>query len=76
MWAPPELYYATPDLVAKFLEMSRAVLPDERGNEIVRVVLEEFESLMDIEPLVRLLGGPGSEPHVIRTPESEGVRHA
>lgn len=76
MWAPPELYYATPDLVAKFLEMSRAVLPDERGNEIVRLVLEEFESLKNIEPLVGLLSGSGLEPHVVRNPESEGVRHA
>lgn len=76
MWATPELYYATADLVAKFSEMSRAVLPEERAREIVRLVLDGFERLENIEPLVRLCRGNGPEPHPVRNSESEGVRHA
>ena len=76
MWAPPKLYFTTPDLVGKFSEMSRAVLPEEQRSEVVRLVLDEFENLNNLDPLVRLLRGNGAESHAVRNPESEGLRHA
>jgi len=76
MWAPPEMHFTTPDLIGKFSEMSRAVLPDGRRSEIVHLVLDDFERLQDLEPLVRLLGAAWRPSRMVPNPEGEGVPHA
>ncbi len=79
-WEPPiDLVVSagtTPDLIGKFSEMSRAVLPEGRENEIVHLVLDDFERLQDLEPLVRLLGSSVAQSRVVPNPEGEGVPHA
>ncbi len=76
MWATPEMYFTTPDLIGKFSEMSRAALPEGRRSEIVHLVLDDFERLQNLEPLVRLLGSSGAQSRVGLNPEGEGVPHA
>ena len=76
MWAPPELYYATPDLIDKFVEMSRGVLSEAQRNEVVDLVLNEFERLPDLTSLVHLLEGNAASSDTSQKPESEGLWNA
>ena len=76
MWASREMYYSTPDLVEKFMEMSKPQLPENRRNEVVRLVLNDFDRLPNLEPLVRLLDGAGASSRPTMNPEREGVSHA
>ncbi|HKX17245.1 MAG TPA: MmgE/PrpD family protein [bacterium] len=76
MWAPREMYYATPDLIDKFMEMTRPLLPEDRRNEVVHLVLNDFDRLPDLEPLLRLLRGAGAPSRSGANPQREGASHA
>ena len=76
MWAPREMYYPTPVLIEKFTEMSRAALSDAQRIGVVRLVLDEFERLPNLTPLVRLLEGTAVPPRPVENPEREGAHDA
>lgn len=75
MWAPRNMYYATPDLIAKFAEMSRATLSEAQRTNVVPLVLDEFDRLPDLTPLVRLLEGNAAPSSAMPNLEREGVPH-
>jgi hypothetical protein len=70
------MYYATPDLVDKFTEMSGPLLSRDRQDEVVRLVLNDFDRLPDIDRLLRLLDSEGTSSRSGTTPTQEGSSHA
>ncbi len=55
MWGPPETLFTDGDLLAKFAEMTRGVIPEGRRTELARLVLRDFDTLDTLEPLLALV---------------------
>ncbi len=57
MWGPRETRFTDQDLIAKFTEMTRGMIPDGCRADLIRLVLHDLHRLDSLDLVIRLLSG-------------------